>query len=240
MEVYLEVTYLINALTILLTFELLCFLLNLKMSKKELIKYMLTYNISILFLYIDFFDGFLLLYQFLLTVYYFRRLTYIYYPLTLFIYISIISFLEFVLPSSTIFQGVLIIDGIHSVSLLLLSCMVICILYLYISFCQHKLKDNEWVNVSFSDKKCLGFIDNGNKVFYKGYPVIFISGKLIHDYAVIDKIDIETASQKETIDLTVFEEIEINYQKLNHVYVGIIHSNEYDCILNSQLLGGLL
>lgn len=240
MEVYLEVTYLINALTILLTFELLCFLLNLKMSKKELFKYMLTYNISFLFLYIDFFDGFLILYQFLLTLFYFKKLTYIYYPLILFIYISIISFLEYILPSTTVFQGMLIIDGFQSISLILLSCMVICVFYLYISFCKHQIKGDEWVNVSFYNKKCLGFIDNGNKVFYKGYPVIFISEKLINDYMVVDKIDIETASQKETIDLTIFDEIEINYQKLHHVYVGIISSNEYDCILNSQLLGGLL
>ncbi|MEG0592922.1 MAG: hypothetical protein RR512_06380 [Coprobacillus sp.] len=118
--------------------------------------------------------------------------------------------------------------------------MVLCVFYLYISFCKHKVKDDEWVNVSFFDKKCLGFIDTGNKVFYKGYPVIFISKKLIGEYEVIDKIDIETASQKETIDLTVFKEIEINHQKLHHVYVGILYSNEYDCILNSQLLGGLL
>ena len=59
MEVYLEVTYLINALMILLTFELLCYLLNIQMSQKELLKYVLTYNLSVLFLYIDFFDGFL-------------------------------------------------------------------------------------------------------------------------------------------------------------------------------------
>ena len=100
MEVYLEVTYLINALMILLTFELLCYLLNIQMSQKELLKYVLTYNLSVLFLYIDFFDGFLLLYDLLLSVFYFKKLTYIYYPLYLFIYISLLSFLSWILPSA--------------------------------------------------------------------------------------------------------------------------------------------
>ena len=118
MEVYLEVTYAINALMILLTFELLCFLLNQQMTIKELFKYTLTYNISIIFLFIDFFDGFLLLYDLLLTLFYFKKLTYIYYPLFLFVYISLLAFLEMILPSSTIFQGVLLVEGFDFVSFL--------------------------------------------------------------------------------------------------------------------------
>ena len=240
MEVYLEVTFLINALIVLMTFEILCFLLNIKMTKKELLKYVLTYNISILFLYIDFFDGFLLIYDLLLTIFYFRRLTYIYYPLLLFIYISIISFLEYSLPSSTIFQSVLLVSGFNFMSILILSIMVICICYFYISFCQYKMNQDEMVNVSFQNKSCLGFIDNGNKVTYSGYPVIFITKELLNDYDVVDRIDIETAMQKEKVDITILSDIEINHQILHHVYVGVMSSCEYDCILNSQLLGGLL
>ena len=51
---------------------------------------------------------------------------------------------------------------------------------------------------------------------------------------------IETANQVETVDIIVMKEIEINHQVLHHVYVGVMSYNEYDCILNSQLLGGLL
>lgn len=240
MEVYLEITYIMNALTIFLSFEILCFLLNVQMKKKELIKYMLTYNLSIFFLYIDFFDGFLLLYFFMLTFFYFRKLTYIYYPIFLFIYISILSFLEFTLSSSTIFQCVLLVEGFNFISLLVLSVMVICIFYFYISFCNYRINKDELVNVSYLGKQYLGFVDTGNKVFYKGVPVIFLSQKVVGVYELVDKIDVETATNKETIDITIVNEIEINYQKLHHVYVGVMTSHEYDCILNSQLLGGLL
>lgn len=240
MEVYLEVTYLINTLMIFMTFELLCFLLNLQITKKELLKYVLTYNISIIFLFIDFFDGFLLLYDFILTLFYFRKLTYIYYPLFLFIYISLLSFLEMMIPSSTIFQCVLLVEGFDFVSLMVISCMVICIFYLYITFCQQKIHKDELVDVCFLNKKCLGFVDNGNKVFYHGYPVIFISRVFLEEYEVIDRIEIETANQMEIIDLMMMEKIEINHQVLHHVYVGVMLSSEYDCILNSQLLGGML
>lgn len=240
MEVYLEVTYIMNVLIILLTFELLCFLLNQQMTIKELFKYTLTYNISIMFLFIDFFDGFLLLYDLLLTLFYFRRLTYIYYPLFLFIYISLLSFLEMILPSSTIFQGILIVEGFNFLSMFILTILVICIFYFYITYCRYKIKKDEFVDVLIYGKKCLGFIDNGNKVFYKGYPVVFITKDFIGDYEKEDTIVVETAMKKEVIDIVIIDEMMIHHQLLHHVYVGVMSSNTYDCILNSQLLGGML
>lgn len=240
MEVYLEVTYVMNAFMILLTFELLCFLLNQQMTIKELFKYALTYNISIIFLFIDFFDGFLLLYDLLLTLFYFRKLSYIYYPLFLFIYISILSFLDMLLPSSTIFQGILLIEGFHFLSMFILIMVVICIFYFYIAFCKTKINAHDLVDISLYGKNGLGFIDNGNKVFYKGYPVIFITAEFVGKYEKIDSIEIETATQKEMIDIILIDDLIINQQLLHHVYAGVMSSNTYDCILNSQLLGGLL
>jgi len=240
MEVYLEITYLMNALLIAFSFELLCFLLNIQMKMKELFKYIVVYNISFLLLYIDLFEGFLLFYYFLVTIYFFRKLTYIYYPIFTFVYISLLSFIEFMLPSSTIFQCILLVSGFNFLSLFIMSILFIIVCYLYISFCQYKINKEELVDVSFRGKSCLGFIDNGNKVFYKGYPVIFMTQRFINEYEKIGTIDITTASQIETIDITMIHDIEINHQKLHHVYVGIMPTCEYDCILNSQLLGGLL
>ena len=116
MEVYIEVTYCINAFIILLSFELLCFLLNIQMTKKELFKYVITYNISFIFLYLDLFDGFILFYDLFLTFLYFRKQVYIYYPIYLFIYISLLAFLNYLLPQSVIFQGVLLIEGFNFTS----------------------------------------------------------------------------------------------------------------------------
>jgi hypothetical protein len=240
MEVYIEVTYIINALIILLTIEILCFLLNQQLQLKEIIKYVIAYNISFLFLFIDFFQGFLLVYDFLLTFYFFKKLVYIYYPLYVFIYISILVFVDVMLPSSTIFQGILIVEGIKWYSLFALSFMMICIFYFYISFCQYKIKDKHMVDVCFFGIKCLGFIDTGNKVYYHGYPVVFINESLIKDYKKIDVIQIETASAIENIDIIEIDKMSIQGKEISHVYAGMISSKEYDCILNSDLLGGLL
>lgn len=240
MEVYIEVTYCINAFIILLSFELLCFLLNIQMTKKELLKYVLTYNISFIFLYLDLFDGFILIYDLFLTFLYFRKQVYIYYPIYLFIYISLISFLEYLLPQSVIFQGVLLIEGFNVTSLGIVAILMCIIIYFYISFCSYKLNRSEMIDVCFFDVHCLGFIDNGNKVFYKGYPVIFISKHLLSEYQAVDTIDITTATSLETIDIILLDDIDINHQTLHHVYAGLMSSSEYDCILNAQLMGGLL
>lgn len=240
MEVYLEITYVMNASLILLSFELLCFLLNIQMNKKELFVYVLTYNISFILLYIDFFDGFLFVYDFILTFFYFKKLVYIYYPIYIFIYVSLLSFIELILPKSTLFQGILLIEGIHYMSILILAILLCVIVYFYIAYCRYKVNLQEMVRVSFLGITCLGFIDNGNKVFYKGYPVIFISKQLLKDYQKIDTIEISTANKIENIDIILIDEIEIQSLTLHHVYAGMMSSDEYDCILNSQLMGGFI
>lgn len=240
MEVYLEVTYCMNACLILLSFELLCFLLNTQMSHKELLKYVFTYNISFLCLYIDLFEGFVLIYDLILTFFYFKKQVYIYYPIYIFIYISLLSFMEYILPYSTIFQGILLIETFHFSSLAIIGVLLCCVVYFYISFCAYKLNDKELVDVSFLDIQCQGLIDTGNKVFYKGYPVIFISQSLLKDYHAIDTIEISTANTTERVDMIVLDEMTINHQTLYHVYAAMMSSKEYDCILNSQLMGGLI
>jgi len=229
-----------NAFIILLSFELLCFLLNIQMTKKELLKYVMTYNISFIFLFLDLFDGFILLYNLFLTFFYFRKQTYIYYPIYIFIYISLLSFLEFCLPHSLIFQGVLLIEELNITSISIIAFLSCIIIYFYVSFCSYKLNQEDMIDVSFLNIKCLGFIDNGNKVFYKGYPVIFISKHLLNEYRAIDTIDVSTAHSLETIDIILLDDIDINHQTLHHVYAGLMSSSEYDCILNTQLMGGLL
>ena len=239
MNVYIEITYFMNALLILLSFEILSFLLNIRITKKRLCLYVLTYNISIVFLFLDLFIGFLLVYNFILTFFYFRRLIYIYYPVYLFIYFSILSFTQWLLPSSIIFQGVLLIEKCQFSYLFVIALIVIIISYFYIYLSRQRIHQ-QMVKVCFQGHQCYGFIDNGNQVTYHGYPVIFINQRFASDYAVIDNIWIETASQQEKIDLILLPDITIHHQTLHDVYAGIISSNQYDCILNQQLMGGLL
>lgn len=239
MKVYIEITYFMNALLILLSFEIVAFLLNVRMTKKQLFLYVITYNISFVFLFFDLFTGFLLVYDFFLMFFYFRKFVYIYYPIYLFVYFSILSFVQWLLPSSAIFQGVLLIEETQIQCLIVLALLVIIISYFYIDLGRRRLHQ-KMVKVKVGKQSCFGFIDNGNQVTYRGYPVIFLNQKLKLDYPVIDQIWIETACQQEKVDLIILPHITIGHQTLNDVYAGIIFSTQYDCILNQQLMGGLL
>ena len=117
------------------------------------------------------------------------------------------SFMELTLPHCVLFQGILLIEGINMTSMMIMSVLLVMIIYFYISFCHHQLSQDQWMDVSFQNVQCLGFIDNGNKVFYKGYPVIFISKALLKDYQPIDKIRISTANQQEEVDIILIDEI---------------------------------
>ncbi|MCD7950782.1 MAG: hypothetical protein LUG12_11070 [Erysipelotrichaceae bacterium] len=238
MEVYIEWTYMINAFIILWTIEILCFLLNQIISIKKLMFYMLAYNISIILLYVDMFIGFILIYDLVISVLLFRKLTYIYYPLYVFIYVSITSFMQLMIKDSFIFQGVLLLSGLSLSTYLFMSIVVVLFIYFYLYYCKNKIHGN-YVEVSLHDKHCLGFIDNGNHVTYKGSPVIFMNKAYIHE-EYIDDIEIEVVNDKQMIHLVMVKDISINHYVLHDIYVGVLHDCEYDCILNNQLLGGLL
>lgn len=240
MEVYVEITYVVNAFLILLSFEILCFLLSIKMSVKELVIYTFSYNFSLFFLYIDLFDGFIFLYNLLLTTLYFRKQTYIYYPIYMFVYISLLSFIQFILPQSLIFQGILLIEGMSGFSYFIVGILCLLIGYFYITFCNYKISQNDVVDVVM-DKQCLkGLVDNGNKTFYKGYPLIFVLKSKLNDYQVIDHIEVMTATDKEDIEIIELYDIDIHHHHFKHLYAGVLTHCEYDCILNTQLMGGLL
>lgn len=239
MDVYIEVTYILNALIIFLSFEILSFLCNIRISKKEMFKYVLTFNISVLLIYVDVFEGFLLFYDLVLCIYFFRKQTYIYYPIFIFVYISLISFCDF-LSDMMIFQCILVIDGLHLSSLFFVFLICLISFYFYIYYCSILLNHNDFVDVYINDHQYIGFIDSGNKVYYKGYPLIFFNKSLFYKYRAIDSIEIKTAVSKGIVDIIEIDEMMINHQSIHHLYAGLIDELEYDCILNTKLMGGII
>lgn len=238
MEVYIEVTYLINLFIILFSFEILCFLLNIQILAKNLFIYCLIYNISFILLYIDFFDGFLFLYFLVITYVFFRKRIYIYYPIYMFIYISVVSFLNYLLPESIVFQGILLIDKMEISSVIIIAVFFLIVAYFYVSFTQHHMRSD--IVVKLDNNLYKGIVDTGNRVWYKGYPLIFISDDLLNNYEVIDHIYVETAYQEEEVDIVLIKKIDINFETFYNVYAGKMKLNEYDCILNMYLLGGVI
>ena len=94
--------------------------------------------------------------------------------------------------------------------------------------------------VSLDHKFYKGLIDSGNRVWYKGYPLIFLSNDIVNEYDVIDSIYIHTAYRKEKVDIVLIKKMEINFETFYNVYAGKMNLSEYDCILNTYLLGGVL
>lgn len=241
MVVYIEVTYLLNALLLFLSFELLSFLCNICITYKEMLKYVLAFNISVLLMYVDFFEGFVILYDLILCLYFFRKQAYIYFPIFIFVYISLLSFFDLFLNDFIVFQCILIVNGLHLTSMMVVVIIFILAIYFYIYYCSCLLKNkDDYVDIFLNDHQYLGFIDNGNKVYYKGYPLMFFNKEICESYRVIDNIEIQTATSKEEIEIIEIDQIMINHQSLHHIYAGLIDELEYDCILSPKLMGGII
>ncbi len=239
MDVYIEIIYILNSIIIAFSFEILFFLLNCQIDLKKLFQYVLTYNISLVLLYIDVFNGFILLYNLIISIFFFKKQIYIYYPLYTFIYMSVLTFINKLISSSYIFQGILLIEKIEISTLMILSFFLLILIYLYILYCRNKI-NNSITYVYFDNYTCKALIDSGNLVYYKGYPVIFIKQKYLMNYDIIDKILINSIGGYKLVNIVLLKSIKINEIILHNVYVGIIDEGEYDCILNYQLLGGML
>lgn len=241
MIVYIEVTYLLNALLLFLSFEILSFLCNIRITKKEMLKYMLSFNISFLLIYIDLFEGFLIFYDLILCILFFRKQTYLYFPIFIFIYISLLSFFDLCLSDFIVFQCILIVNGLHLSSMMVMVIVFLLAIYFYIYYCSYILENkDDYVDIFIDDHQYLGFIDNGNQVYYKGYPLVFLNKKICNDYCVIDHIEIQTATSTKEIEIIEIDDIMINHQLLHHIYVGLIEELEYDCILSPKLMGGII
>ncbi len=238
MDVYIEWTYVVNGLVILWTLEILFFLLNQIVSIKLLLLYAFFYNISVILLYVDIFGGFVFLYDLVISLILFRKLIYIYYPLYVFVYMSIISFMHYMIKDSLIFQGILLIRGLSLSAMFILSMIVIIFIYFYLNYCKNKIH-RCFVEVVLHGNHCKGFIDNGNQVTYKGVPIIFMNDKyILEDY--VDRIEIKVINNKQMIHIVQVKDIYIDKHVFHDVYIGVMHNCEYDCILNNQILGGLL
>lgn len=239
MEVYLEIIYILNGIVLAFTFEILFFLLNIQIDLKKLFQYVLTYNISLVLLYIDFHTGFTLFYYLLISVIYFKKQVYIYYPLFIFIYISVITFINHYINTSTIYQGILIIETLDSSMIIIFALFLLTIIYFYIVYIKNKIHTT-LTSVVFNQISLKALIDTGNTVYYKGYPVIFIKRKYLRDYRVLETISVNSITGIQDIEIIKIKNIKINNIDFYNVYSGIMDEGEYECILNTQLLGGML
>ena len=193
MEVYIELTYLTNYLIILVALEMMAILISKEMSYLMVIKHSFYLSGVILLLYLDSYSWLIILIWAVVFLCLYQRQIFLYYPIFIFVYFSLLLFASSIIPEAFIYNGILI----------------------------------------------KGFLDSGNEVYYEGFPLIIINQKIIDEYEVIDVLELNDL-REDIIEIIKVDQVIINNQRLQDIYVGVIAGIQYDCLLNKSLMGGIL
>lgn len=245
MDVYIELVYVINLLIIMIALMMTSILLNTNWLLKKIIKDSLLLNISWLTLYVDPISWLIIFIWLVIFFCIFRRQTFLYYPVYLFVYFSLLFFNNTLINDSLIYNGFLITPISYiDISLFFVGTFFIIILILYISYINKKTTNEAYyydlvLMINHQKYYLKGFLDSGNEVYYQGFPLILVNSKLINDYIIVDSIMIDNINDLE-INISMASSCFINKQELNNIYIGIIDNIKYDCLLNKQLMGGII
>lgn len=245
MEVYIELIYLTNYLIILMSMEMMAILLCKDLSFRVVIKHSFYLSLVVLLLYIDRISWIILLIWAVIFLCLYQRQLFLYYPVFIFVYFSLLLFVSSIIPEAYIYNGILIspID-VSSVGLFIVSLIVVIIQVMFIVYLQHKVKNDDYLYqmiLKYKDQSYLikGFLDSGNEVYYQGYPLILINQNVIKNYQIIDILELNDL-REDVIEIIKVDVVIVNNQKLKDIYVGIIKEIQYDCLLNKSLMGGVL
>lgn len=245
MDVYIELTYIINAFIYIIVFEMLSILLNIKWSFKKILFYSFLCNISLILIYIDYLPYISLIYWLILFILLFKKQFFLYFPVYLVVYFSVLLFINTLIQSSFIYNGILITPTHYTdIAIICVAIIFVVIEYMYLVFIKKKVTHNQYlysIEIIYQGNKycCLGFLDSGNEANYKGYPLLFLKRGVIRDYQKIDTLIIDSISYRQ-IDIICVQQFHVNNQILKDVYIGIIDNIHYDCLLNKELMGGVI
>lgn len=245
MEVYIELTYLVNYLFILLAVEMMAILLSKEISYFEVVKQSFYLSLVIGLLYVDY-HGYLILiiWAVILTCLY-QKQVFLYYPVFIFAYFSLVYFCSSLIDQAFIYNGILITPiNVGIAGLMIVSILAVLMQVMFIVYLKRKVRIGEFLydlQIIYHDQKYLitGFLDSGNEVYYQGFPLILINERVIEDYQIIDVIGLNDL-RSDQIDVIKLDSLQINKQILNNIYAGIISNIQYDCLLNKALMGGVL
>ncbi|WP_296875590.1 hypothetical protein [Thomasclavelia sp.] len=245
MEVYIELTYLVNYLFILLAVEMMAILLSKEISYFEVVKQSFYLSLVIGLLYVDY-HGYLILiiWAVILTCLY-QKQVFLYYPVFIFAYFSLVYFCSSLIDQAFIYNGILITPiNVGVAGLMIVSILAVLMQVMFIVYLKRKVRIGEFLydlQIIYHDQKYLitGFLDSGNEVYYQGFPLVLINERVIEDYQIIDVIGLNDL-RSDQIDVIKLDSLQINKQILNNIYAGIISNIQYDCLLNKALMGGVL
>lgn len=245
MEVYIELTYLVNYLFILLAVEMMAILLSKEISYFEVVKQSFYLSLVIGLLYVDYYGYLILIIWAVILTCLYQKQVFLYYPVFIFAYFSLVYFCSSLIDQAFIYNGILITPiNVGIAGLMIVSILAVLMQVMFIVYLKRKVRIGEFLydlQIIYHDQKYLitGFLDSGNEVYYQGFPLILINERVIEDYQIIDVIGLNDL-RSDQIDVIKLDSLQINKQTLNNIYAGIISNIQYDCLLNKALMGGVL
>lgn len=245
MEIYIELTYIINAFVYIVVFEMLSILLNVNWSLYRILLYSFLCNISLILIYIDYLPYISLLYWGLIFLGLFKKQFFLFFPVFIVVYFSVLLFIHSLIESSFIYNGILITPTSYTdIVVICIAVVFVIVEYLYIAYTRKKITHDKYlydVKVVYQDKEywCQGFLDSGNEANYQGFPLVFMKKGIIATYHKIDTYVVMTFAQQQ-VDIICVDKLCVNEQVLSHVYIGMLDHLQYDCLLNKELMGGII
>ena len=102
MDIYVELTYCMNGILFIMTYEMISLLLNIHWSFMKILFLSFLSNISVILIYIDYLPYISFLYWFVLFLFFFKKQFFLYFPVFLIVYFSILFFINTLIKESFI------------------------------------------------------------------------------------------------------------------------------------------
>ena len=219
MEVYVELTYCMNGILFIMTYEMISLLLNINWSFLKILFLSFLSNISIVLIYIDYLPYISFLYWIVLFLFIFKKQFFLYFPVFLIVYFSILFFINTLIKESFIYNGILITPiNYKDIVIVVMTCVFLIIETIYLIYTKRKIKQKDDLY---------------------DVTLIFIKKSKIDTYQQLDTLIID-GLKKRKIDIILVDQVLVNKQSLRNVYIGVLDELDYDCLLNKELMGGII
>ena len=176
-------------------------------------------NISVILIYIDYLPYISFLYWIVLFLFIFKKQFFLYFPVFLIVYFSILFFINTLIKESFIYNGILITPiNYKDVVIVVMTCVFLIIEIIYLIYTKRKIKQKDDLY---------------------DVTLIFIKKSKIDTYQQLDTLIID-GLKKRKIDIILVDQVLVNKQSLRNVYIGVLDELDYDCLLNKELMGGII
>ncbi len=240
MEIYIEITYLVHVFITYLSLTTSFILLDIEMNKKRRFLFTFLLSLTIINLYLSYDVWVLMVYWLWISWLFLKQkcgwFTFLY-GLSFLIYSS---FFQWIHSGSFCKQGLFIYASWSSLWWQGFLCFVVFLFYtVYLShYLDVKEERKQIQKVMFSYHGQVytvqGFYDTGNRVEYKGRPVIFIRQGILENIEPVGHVVMETIGNILSQEVILLDWIDVDQCCIQEVYGCIVENLNYDVLLSGM------